>query len=107
MMKHLLELSLKGAWLILVAETWWGVVCPVFPCIAEGVTSTVVIGEACDVGGMVRPPPFNSGELVRGVDGLECEGVSIGENCDYRGIASGPSHNHTHWRAATCLLNYR
>ena len=56
-----------------------GVVCPVFPCIAEGVTSTVVIGEACDIGGMVRPPPFNSGELVRGVDGLECEGVSIGE----------------------------
>ena len=56
-----------------------GVVCPVFPCIAEGVTSTVVIGEACDVGGMVRPPPFNSGELVRVVDGLECEGVSIGE----------------------------
>ena len=56
-----------------------GVVCPVFPCIAEGVTSTVVIGEACDAGGVVKPPPFNSGELVRGVDGLECEGVSIGE----------------------------
>ena len=44
-----------------------GVVCPVFPCIAEGVTSTVVIGEACDAGGVVRPPPFISGELVRGV----------------------------------------